>query len=109
MHVYPLRNQDRPVPMTKSNRLRELADVLGVPVNAFWTSKECYHLHAEADGTRWLVTLDEQGRPVVRRIDGDQGTREECVSLFLRHDGETPQHDAMIALIDLLLRTHLKN
>lgn len=100
--------------MTKSNRLRELADVLGVPVNAFWTSKECYHLHAEADGTRWLVTLDEQGRPVVRRIDGDQGTgdqgtREECVSLFLRHDGETPQHDAMIALIDLLLRAHLKN
>jgi hypothetical protein len=27
----------------------------------------------------------------------------------LRHDGETPQHDAMIALIDLLLRAHLKH
>ncbi|WP_157914123.1 hypothetical protein [Methylorubrum populi] len=97
--------------MAKSNRLRELADVLGVPVNAFWASKECYQLHVDADGTRWLLTLDAQGRPIVRRIgaDADQNTIEESASQFLRRDRETPQRDALIALIDLLLTAHLKN
>lgn len=111
MSVYPPRNQDRSVPVTKSNRLRELADVLGVPVAAFRNSKDCYHLHVDPAGTRWILTLDAQGKPIVRRSGGDDGQTsiEECVFLFLRREEETPQRDALIALIERLLTTQLKD
>lgn len=111
MSIYPPRNQDWPVPVTKSNRLRELADVLGVPVAAFRNSKDCYRLHVDPTGTRWILTLDAQGKPIVRRIggDADQKSIEECVFLFLRRGEETPQRDALIALIERLLTTQLKD
>ncbi|MEN3209974.1 hypothetical protein PUR23_08000 [Methylorubrum populi] len=97
--------------MTTSKRLRELADVLGVPVAAFHNSKECYHLHVDPAGTRWILTLDAQGKPIVRRSGGDDGQTsiEECVFLFLRREEETPQRDALIALIERLVTTQLKD
>lgn len=96
--------------MTKSNRLRELADVLGVPVTAFRASKDFHHLHVDAEGTRWFLTLDAQGKPIVCSTVGDvdQNTAGESVSLFLRRDEECPQRDALNALIDRLLAAHLK-
>ncbi|QIJ74044.1 hypothetical protein GU700_05285 [Methylobacterium sp. NI91] len=97
--------------MTKSDRLRELADVLGVPVTAFRDSKEIHHLHVDADGKRWLLTLDAQGKPIVCSTGGDVGhnTAGESVSLFLRCGEESPQRDALTALIDQLLVAHLKH
>lgn len=95
--------------MTDSMRLRELADALGVPVAAFEISKEFQHLNVDTDGNRWLLTLDMQGKPVVRRIgeDADQNTMEERVSVFLRRDEGGPLRDALTALIDQLLVVHL--
>ncbi|WP_440318653.1 hypothetical protein [Methylorubrum thiocyanatum] len=97
--------------MTKSNRLRELADVLGVPVAAFRNAKDCYHLHVDPAGTRWILTLDAQGKPIVRRNSGDDGQTsvDECAFLFLRREEETPQRDALIALIERLLTTQLED
>ncbi|WIU39819.1 hypothetical protein [Methylorubrum extorquens] len=95
--------------MTDSMRLRELADALGVPVAAFEVSKEFQPLNADADGNHWLLMLDIQGKPVIRRIgeDAGQNTMEERVSVFLRRDEESPARDALTALVDQLLVAHL--
>lgn len=99
----------RPNATSETNRLRELAESLGVPIEAFRESKELQHLNVDEDGTRWFLTLDVQGRPVVRRVGegADQGTTEETVASFLRRDEGSPQREALIALIDRLLVMHL--
>lgn len=97
--------------MTDSMRLRELADALGVPVTAFAVSKEFQHLAVDTDSNRWLLMLDKQGKPVIRRIgeDTNQNTMEERVWVFLRREQESPARDALTALIDQLLVMHLSD
>lgn len=99
----------RPNATSETNRLRELAESLGVPIEAFRESKELQHLSVDKDGTRWFLTLDVQGRPVVRRVGegADQTATEETVVSFLRRGEGSPQHEALIALIDRLLVMHL--
>ena len=97
----------RPNSTSETNRLRELAESLGVPIDAFRESKETQHLNVDEDGTQWFLTLDARGRPVVRRFGADQNTTEETVASFLRRDEGSRQREALTALIDRLLVVHL--
>ncbi|WP_146221737.1 MULTISPECIES: hypothetical protein [Methylobacteriaceae] len=99
----------RPNSTSETNRLRELAESLGVPIDAFRESKETQHLSVDEDGTQWFLTLDVQGRPVVRRVGegASQNTTEETIASFLRRGEGSRQREALIALIDRLFVMHL--
>lgn len=99
----------RPPPVG-SRRLQEIADVLGVSVDALTAPAQSHILHTNEDGTCWLLTIGRQSLPVVRCTCGSaagHGTTEESVSSFLARDVGSPQHQALIALIDSLLVMHL--
>lgn len=93
-----------------SHRLREIANVLGISVSELTASAQPRTLHMEDDGTCWFLITDTQGTPVVRCTYGSaagHGTTEESVPSFLARDAGTPQHRALIALINSLLVMHL--
>ncbi len=92
------------------HRLKEIADVLGVSVDALTASAQPHILHTDEDGTCWFLTTDTQGVPVVRCTRGSaagQGATEESILSVLMRDIGSPQHQALVALIDRLLAMHL--
>jgi hypothetical protein len=91
-------------------RLQQIADVLGLPVDAFTAAAQSHILHTSENGTCWLLTIDTWGLPVVRCMRGSaagQQATEESILSFLTRDPGTPQHRALIALVDHLLTRHL--
>lgn len=102
---------EKPLPSSVSpRRLQQIADVLGVSADFFNTPAQSHILHTSENGTRWLLTIDTQGLPVVRGTCGlaaGQRTTEESISSFLTRGAGTPQHEALVALIDYLLAMHL--
>lgn len=66
--------------------------------------------HAEADGTRWLLTSAAPGQPVIRclRSDAtDASVGDQSVAAFLADNLERPQGVALARLVDRVLAMHL--
>lgn len=93
----------------KKCRLTEIATILGVSEDVFRKPANPYVIYTGDDGTCWLLDLDDQGAPTVRMDSpaAGQNNAEENVSAFLARDLGSPQHQALIELIDHLLVIHL--
>ncbi|WP_288588323.1 hypothetical protein [uncultured Methylobacterium sp.] len=92
-----------------THRLNEIASVLGVSVEVFDDPVKPYVLHVGEDGARWLLEIGDRGEPAVR-LDSTGAGREqvrEGIQAFLAHDVGSPQHRALVALIENLLTMHL--
>jgi hypothetical protein len=90
--------------------LNTIADLLGVPVDAFSALPAVRVLHASRNGDQWLLLNGRNGVPTVRHIgnaaSGGHAT-EYDVSAFLARDAGSPQHAALVALIDDALSAYL--
>lgn len=96
-------------PPVRLRRLDEIAAALGVPASAFSEPTKPRVLYISEGGDRWLLELDGQGTPTIR-LDSpavEQGTPGESIQAFLARDVGSPQHQALVALIDHLLVVHL--
>lgn len=92
-----------------THRLNEIANVLGVSVKVFDDPAKSYVLHVGEDGARWLLEIGVQGGPVVRFDSARAGQDQvrENIQVFLAHDIGSPQHQALVRIIDNLLTMHL--
>lgn len=98
-------------PRSSHQLLRQIADALGVGVEAFQENPGRHLFHTAEDGTRWLVIPDAEGQAVVQQtsiITGCPTTADVPVAQFLAADLQTPQGQALEALINNLLRTCLR-
>lgn len=90
--------------------LQRVAVTLGVPVDAFGAPPEGQLFHIGADGTRWLLVCDAPGSPTVRCLSArndDRPIEHEGVIAFVVRNLDSPQGQALAALVDRVLTLHL--
>lgn len=110
MDSRPDRTQAHRIGTLGGNRLHEIADLLGLPVDKFAAPLEPHRLHADADGQCWLLMRDAAGTPIVRYVGGPAAggqVTDARVAAFLTRDPGSPQHRALVALIDSVLGAYL--
>jgi hypothetical protein len=91
--------------------LQQIANTLGVEIEAFVVDHARHLIHTADDATQWFLALGSEGSPVVRMVTGnsdDIGVEDEPVTQFLVRHLQTPQGQALEALINHLLVTSLR-
>lgn len=91
--------------------LQEIADALGVEVEAFQPRPVGHLFHTEADGTTWVIVPGANSLPVVRRRSASANASDAAdlsVAAFLADHRQTPEGEALGALVDRVLLTYLR-
>lgn len=98
------------MPDPTNHRLRAIATLLNIPVEAFSRPVEPYLLHGSENGDRWFLRRGPEGAPIVQHVGNPASggyVTERSVLKFLERDHGSPQHQAMHALIERLLMVQL--
>lgn len=94
-----------------SQRLHEIAALLGMPVAKFNAADQPHLLYASENGDCWLL-CSPHDQPIVRHIGNSasgQHVTDTDVLGFLMRDIGSPQHQALTTLLDQILMVHLAN
>ncbi|MCJ2012203.1 hypothetical protein [Methylobacterium sp. J-076] len=90
--------------------LQRIAAALGVPVDALFVPPDQLLFHTGPDGTQWLLGNAAPGSPTGCCVCVHAPERipaEEDVATFLVQNLDSPQGQALAALIDRVLTMHL--
>ncbi|MDQ0447276.1 hypothetical protein [Methylobacterium aerolatum] len=91
--------------------LQQIADTLGVKTDAFREGTRRHLFYTAEDGAQWFVLSEADGLLVVRQVGAaveHLGSVDEPVVRFLAQHHQTPQGQALEALVNRLLLTCLR-